>query len=47
MAAGGLQKLIRGVREMIDCGLQGSTPGQSRSKQSSLACEGNGSYSFA
>ena len=32
---------------MIDCGVQGSTPGESSSKQSSLACEGNCSYSFA
>lgn len=32
---------------MIDCGLQGSTLGGSSSKESSLACEGNCSYSFA
>lgn len=32
---------------MIDCGLQGSKPRESSSKQSSLACEGICSYSFA
>lgn len=37
----------RGVCEMIDHGLQGSTPGESSSKWSSLTCEGNCSYSFA
>jgi len=32
---------------MIDCGLQGSTSGESSSKQSSLAREGGRSYSSA